>query len=248
MYKVLIVDDEEIIRRSFRKLVNWNKYNLELVNELSNGLEALDYMINNPVDILISDIKMPVLDGIGLLNELKFRNILPMGIIMLSAFDEYELIRSSFKLGADDYILKSDYDEDDIIKVVLNLLEKKSQNTETIIEDSPKCSYEVNQVVDFIKKNYHNNLTLKDISQRVSYSESYLSHLISKELDMTFIEFLNTIRIDRAKELLSTTNLKIYEISEKVGFQSVEYFSRYFKKLTGKSPKQFRQLYDANLK
>lgn len=237
MYRVLVADDEEIIRLSFKKLVNWEKNGFDLVKDCSNGLEALEYMANNDIDILITDIKMPILDGIGLLNELKFRNIKPKGIIMLSAFGEYELVRNSFKLGADDYILKSDYDEDTIIKVVQNVLNKN----QSLLNNPPETySREVTQIVYYIKNNFHKNLSLKDVSDKVSYSECYLSHLISKELGVTFTEFLNSLRIERAKELLSTTNLKIYEISEKVGFQSVEHFSRYFKKLTGISPKQYK--------
>lgn len=239
MYKLLIVDDEEIIRFSFKKLFNWTKYNIDLVHECSNGKEALDYLTNNEVDILITDIKMPIMDGISLLKELNFRKILPKAIIILSAFNEYDLIRNSFKLSADDYILKSNYDEDEILKVINNVISKKFKKEEKAKEIS---SHEIRLVTEYLKKNYHQNISLKYLSEKFSYNDSYLSHLISKELGVTFVEYLNNIRVTRAKELLETTNLKIYEISTNVGFQSVEHFSRSFKRIAGKSPKEFRQL------
>lgn len=237
MYKLLIVDDEEIIRLSLKKLINWKDNNIELVGECSNGQVALDFLINNSVDILITDIKMPILDGISLLKELSFRGIVPKGVIILSAFNEYDLIRNAFKLSADDYILKSDYDEDEIIKVVNNVISKKFKE-EKVSQDI--CSHEIRLVTDYLKKNYHENISLKYLSKKFSYNDTYLSHLISKELGITFVEYLNNLRVERAKELLSTTNLKIYEISTSVGFQSVEHFSRSFKKISGQSPKQFR--------
>lgn len=237
MYKVLVVDDEKMIKLSFKKLINWEKYNLTLVNDCSNGEEALEYIINNPVDILITDIKMPIMDGVTLLKELKTRGITPLATIVLSAFNEYDLIRTSFKLNIDDYILKNNYDEDSIVELILNIINKKTPKN---IEVVPKCTSEITQVINFLKNNYHKNICLKSISDHVCYSESYLSYLFSKEIGVTVIYYLNKLRVEKAKELLHDSNLKVYEISSKVGFQSVEHFSRSFKKLTSTSPKQFK--------
>lgn len=89
--------------------------------------------------------------------------------------------------------------------------------------------------------NYHNNITLKTLSEAVNYSESYLSHLFSNELGVTIIEYLNRLRIEKAKIFLDTTSLKVYEIAIKVGFQNAEHFSRSFKKYVGMSPKKYKQ-------
>ena len=245
LYNVLVVDDENMIRISFEKLINWRKYNLKLTAIACNGEEALNIILNNKIDILITDIKMPVMDGISLLRELKLRNIAPLAIIVLSAFNEYQLIRDSFKLNVDDYILKSDYDEDSVIEIVLKVLEKKSislSNKDIIIPSSnnPNHSIEINKTLEYLHKNFHKNLSLSDISSNIGYSDSYLSHLFSTEMGLTIIEYLNKIRIEYSKELLNSTNYKIYEISSKVGFQNSEHFSRCFKKLEGISPKQYK--------
>lgn len=237
MLSVMVVDDEEMIRLSFRKLINWGKYNLNLVKECSNGEDALEYIINNHIDILLTDVKMPIMDGITLLKELKTRNITPLATIMLSAFDEYKFVRDSFKLNADDYVLKSDYDEDYIIKIILNVVNKKITPT---LETVQTFSYEITQILNYLDKNFHKNISLKNLSDLVSYSESYISHLFSEELGVPIMYYLNKLRVEKAKELLLNSNLKIYEISSKVGFQSIEHFSRSFKKHTGQSPKQLR--------
>lgn len=125
MFKLLIVDDENMVRLGFEKLIKWENYGIDLCYSCSNGKEALTYILNNHIDILITDIKMPIMDGIELLNELSSRNMLPTVTLVLSAFDEYQLIRNCFKLNIDDYLLKSNYDESSVVSSILKLLNDK---------------------------------------------------------------------------------------------------------------------------
>ena len=240
MFKLLIVDDENMVRLGFEKLIKWENYGIDLCYSCSNGKEALTYILNNHIDILITDIKMPIMDGIELLNELSSRNMLPTVTLVLSAFDEYQLIRNCFKLNIDDYLLKSNYDESSVASSILKIL-----NDKLAINDKPEVtqtySYEISKVLDFLNKNYHNNITLKTLSETVNYSEAYLSHLFSNELGVTIIEYLNKLRIEKARIFLDTTSFKVYEIAIKVGFQNTEHFSRLFKKYVGMSPKKYKQ-------
>ena len=105
LYKLLIVDDEEIIRFSFKKLFNWTKHNIDLVHECSNGKEALDYLTNNEVDILITDIKMPIMDGLEATREIRKENK-DIAIIALTAnaFDSDK--QKSADAGCNDYMTK----------------------------------------------------------------------------------------------------------------------------------------------
>lgn len=240
MKKILVVDAESIMRISFEKLINWKKYNLILSKTCSNGKEALEYMLNNSIDILITDIKMPIMDGLTLVKELKNRGISPEVIIILSAFDEYDFIRTSFKLGVDDYILKSNYNQEYIIEIILKALDKKAPSI--VKKKNNFFSTEINAIIDFLEKNYYKNISLKTICTHVSYSESYLSHIFSKETGISIIDYLNRLRIEKAKEALSSSDYKVYEVATKVGFQSVEHFSRTFKRITGTSPKRYKSI------
>ncbi|MCR8643062.1 response regulator [Paenibacillus sp. N1-5-1-14] len=98
----------------------------------------------------------------------------------------------------------------------------------------------VNRAQQFIRTNYCEDLTLKMVSDFVELSESHFSHLFSKETGGTFTDFLTKTRVERAKELIATTNMKVYEIAEKVGYTNTEHFSRVFKKVTGYSPAHFK--------
>ena len=104
MYRILIVDDEKIERNGIRLLIN--KYNLDLsVGEAENGETALEYISNNRVDILFTDIKMPFMDGLELARRAKLINP-SLKIIIFSAYDEFEFAREAITLDVFYYILK----------------------------------------------------------------------------------------------------------------------------------------------
>lgn len=239
MYRVLVVDDEKMVRLGFSKLIDWAKYDMEIIDYCCNGEEALEILTSNDIDILLTDINMPVMNGLGLLKEISLRNLGIKAKIVLSAFDDFQYVRKAFKLGADDYILKSDYDEDSVLASIFKVLKEKEIN-EIEHKEIVNASSEVCRIIEYLNNNYHRNISLKYLGEYIGYSESYMSHLFSKEIGVTLTEYLNKLRIEKAKDLLDSTNLKIYEIAEKVGFSTVEHFSRYFKKYIGVSPKQYK--------
>lgn len=104
MYKILIVDDEKIERRGIKSLLK--KLNIELeIHETSNGKEALEYLLENEIDILFTDIKMPFMDGIELIENVKNNN-LDIKIVIFSGYEEFEYAKFATKMGVQDYILK----------------------------------------------------------------------------------------------------------------------------------------------
>ncbi len=111
-----------------------------------------------------------------------------------------------------------------------------------ILEDD-KNEYSATSIklaIKFITNNFNKNITLKDVADEVFLSQNYLSELFKKETGEGFYEFLSNYRIKRAKEMLITTNLKIYEVAESVGYNDSITFGRAFKKITGTTPNSFR--------
>lgn len=116
------------------------------------------------------------------------------------------------------------------------------------VEEQFKClSKEVAEVVQFVQKNFNKDISLQQAAERVNMSTNYLSSLFKKELGLGFVEYVNQVRIEKAKELLLNTYQKTYEIAENVGFTDESYFSRTFKKLTGVRPNEFRKQWVADL-
>jgi AraC-like DNA-binding protein/CheY-like chemotaxis protein len=98
----------------------------------------------------------------------------------------------------------------------------------------------VRKALEFVGNNYAKDLRLSEVARRLEVSESYLSRLFSREMNCGFVTYLSKVRIEKALKLLKTTELKIYEIAEKTGYPNTEHFNRTFKKLLGRSPKEYR--------
>lgn len=107
MRNVLIVDDDTIVRITLHSLINWENLNCRIAADAVHGQQALEYLETADVDLIITDMKMPVMDGLGLLKELGRKEPMPV-VLVLSGYDEFKLVREAFRLGAYDYLLKSD--------------------------------------------------------------------------------------------------------------------------------------------
>lgn len=119
MKRVLIVDDESIVRVALRSLADWEKYGFTVVRDCMGGLQAVEYMKENPVELLITDMKMPGMDGLKLISHLRDMGLLPVTVV-LSGYNEFELVREAFRLGVYDYMLKGDLNQ----RVLEELLDK----------------------------------------------------------------------------------------------------------------------------
>lgn len=110
-------------------------------------------------------------------------------------------------------------------------------------EDLRSHSNTIEKAKNYIRENYSNlKLSVKDISDYLGFSEKYFCTVFSNEMAMTYTDYLTMVRINMAKNLMKNKSMKIYEISEAVGYNNVEHFSRTFKKATGYSPNRFRKL------
>ena len=105
MFKVMIVDDEPIIRTGLKHVVDWGELGFKIVSEAKNGLDALKKLEEEPVDLIITDIKMPQMDGIELLEVLREKNN-DVSVVLLSGFAEFAYAQKGLSLGAIDYLLK----------------------------------------------------------------------------------------------------------------------------------------------
>ncbi|NQX71128.1 response regulator [Paenibacillus alba] len=124
MYKMMIVDDEPLVRLALHQMIPWQELNIQIVCEAGDGLEALSILQQrDDIDLLFMDIKMPKMSGIELLRTFQTQAASTMPItIILSAFNEYEYVREAFVLGAFDFIIKTDMDDEHIQPIVMKAL------------------------------------------------------------------------------------------------------------------------------
>lgn len=256
MYRVLVVEDEDIIRKGLVYMVDWTKLNCIVAGEARDGVEGLKKIRELKPDIVITDIRMPFMDGIQMLekskDELKYESII------VSGYSEFEYAKKAITFGVTDYLLKPiDFEElDNSINKTTKKLENKkkakaniqSQNEMRIYErvlnirhyDSIKSkSKYVEQIIDYIENNYNKKISLNDLCVEMELSSVYLNNLFKQETNYTFNDFLNRYRILMSIQLLKDGKLMIYEIAENIGFQDYKYFSSVFKKYIGTSPTFF---------
>ena len=252
MYKLLIVDDEPIIRQGIKKLINFQEQSISEVYEADDGELALDIVRKQRPNIVLADINMPTMDGLSLAREIKAVDS-DTRVAIITGYDYFEYAVTALKAGVDDYLLKP-VSRSDILellsKLVRDLKEKADQRRaiESLdnLKQLEKGSCEGNHHYrDMILQVMNHALSdpsfsLGRLAEEINLSSGHLSTVFKQIFGIPFQEYLTTMRLERSKILLLVTSYKIYEIAEKVGFEDPNYFSTCFKKRYGLSPNSYR--------
>jgi two-component system, response regulator YesN len=241
MLRMMIVDDEQIIRESLSTLIDWERMGIEIVSVCRNGLEAYESVIDDYPDIILTDIQMPGYSGLKLIQQL-CNDKSSIEIIILSGYDEFSYAREAMHYGVRHYLLKP-CNNDELIAAVQEVAEvcrSKKKDLHFGHEMKPK----IQELISYIDQHYMDeDLTLKNVAeQHIFLSPDYVSRQFQKETGMKFSAYLNRKRMEAAKSLLSENkDYKVYEIAERVGCgNNPQYFSQLFKKYTGCTPRQYR--------
>nr|WP_297703538.1 response regulator [uncultured Butyrivibrio sp.] len=250
MTKVLIVDDEKYVRMGIRGETDWSLIGCEVVGEAANGVDALSVAEQTRPDLVISDIRMPKMDGIELAEKLmeKYPGI---KIIFLTAYSEFEYARQAVRIGVSDYLLKpfQDGELEGSVQRLLHLHPNVSVE-ENELEDEliPLVKKEnignryVQTALEYIEEHYNDpDFSVGKLADFMSVSEGHISRLFKAETDNSINNYLTKYRIKKAMDYLKDVQVKVYEVAEKVGYQDIAYFSNTFKKLVGKSPSDYQK-------
>ena len=251
MLKVLVVEDEEMIRKGIVLAVDWAALDCVVVGEASNGAQALEAVERYDPSLIITDLKMPVMDGLEMLRQLRERGNNAF-VIILTAYDSFSYAQTALRLGAVDFLLKPFHDGE-LEQAVTRLkqrMDRAGQGGEKgpaplplpELKKGDKSKY-VLEAMAYIGEHYHEpNIGVAAIAQHLGISEGHLSHTFKKETDYTLLNYLTRYRIHRAMELLRDCRLKGYEVAEQVGYRDIAYFSATFKKLVGMSPSEYQDV------
>lgn len=255
MFKVVIADDEKIIREGLSQLIEWKNIDCELIAIKRNGRDTLEIVkdLNQPTpDIIITDIRMPLMNGLDLIKETYQynKNII---FIVLSGYNDFEYAKTAMAYGVKYYLLKPT--SEDEIHAILKEACRDVINKRRVTEakniahvrsiNKGQHSEIINNMLAVIDKNIANpELSLKWIANNIMYmNEDYLGKQFKKEMKENFSDYLRKKKINLAKELLLTQQEKnIYEIFAMLGFNiNTRYFSQVFKKQTGLTPSAYRK-------
>ncbi|MCR4901368.1 MAG: response regulator [Butyrivibrio sp.] len=241
-YRVMIIDDEESARKLMKAGIDYESFNMEVAGEAASGIEAINVIDDIKPDIAFVDISMPFMDGIEFTETItaRYSDII---IIIMTAFDEFEYARKCVSLPVFEYMLKPMVRSE--VNKVLERAKDKLDNCVAALDENniyEEIAGEANStemIKKYVKENFTDSkLNLSFISQEFGFSSSYLSRKFKQDTGQNFVEYLTELRMKKAIRY-AESGFKMYQTASKVGIPDPNYFSRCFKKYTGKSYSDF---------
>ncbi len=229
--RIIIVEDEQRARRGLKSLLQMVSDDCEVVADASDGKKALELIRKCKPEVVFTDIKMPYMDGLELIREVRKEDT-KTKFVIVSAYEEFDYARQAISLGVTDYLIKPII-MDDVEKVITNITRKDEVTKNE--EKNENCHPLIRKSLKIIEKEYASQLSQKELAARLGITAEYFCNLFAKEMDESFVKYLKKYRIDVAKTLLTESNESRDDIAYKVGYTDTKYFAKVFRDVTGKT-------------
>jgi len=243
---ILIADDEKNIRAGIAKILSESLAGQTpepaVILEAKNGEAALDLALREAPALLISDIRMPKMDGLELLRRLRaHREYEALPVIVLSGYDEFAYAQKALSLRAAAYVLKP-IDRRELVDAALCALNlaPSPPAPAAASADLPPAPGFIDAALAWIDAHFAEDISMAQAANLADVSYSYFSEKFAVRTGTHFSEYVARLRIRRARELLDSGAWRVYEVASQCGFRDVKYFERLFKRLTGSSPHAWR--------
>lgn len=244
MVKILLVDDEPEVADSLQMMLQENcRYELEI--DVKNiPRRAIELAEQKVYDILISDMRMPEMTGLQMAEKITdMEHNKNIQIIFLTGFEDFETLYKVNRKRNTQYLLKNEEDEE-VVEAVEFAIQQLPSERRLLrsLDDDENSLQVVQQAREYIQNNLSKDLSLIMISQYVNMNPSYFSRMFKQKTGENISDYIHRLRIEKAKELIENSTMKIAEIGESLGFGSAGYFTTYFKKATGSTPQGYRNM------
>ena len=235
MYRTLIIDDERSVHQAIRMLVDWEGRGLSEPESAGNGLEALEKMATLRPDIVFVDMNMPLMDGVDFLSRAT-SEYPETRFIVVSGYDSFSFAQAAIRFNAVDYLLKPiDADElDRALSRALSMLPERPEETRT-----PEALAE--EIKRFIDESYRTTINLDTLARRFHFSREYIGRVFRARYGCAVYEYIQRLRMEKARELLSNPRLSLQTIAEYLGYSNANYFSKAFRRHYQISPTEYRE-------
>lgn len=241
MIRILVIEDERMFRESLVRRIR--KFpDCEVVAEAANGFEGLMEVAQTQPDAIFSDIRMPGMDGIVFLEQLR-KDYGRTPVVYISGYQNFEQVRRALQLGALDYVTKP-LEDQELERVIAKIREQQAGQEPY---DAPDAASETegpanwNEMIRQWIKQHLREASLHGAAEHANMNAAAFSRKFSAQIGVTFTQYLTRLRLERAKELLAEPNRKIQDIPAEVGLFDPRYFSEMFKKHVGCTPQEYRR-------
>ncbi|WAA13100.1 response regulator transcription factor [Fervidibacillus halotolerans] len=256
MFKIVLIEDEDIIRNGLKFSIDWAALDCTIVGEAKNGEEGISVIEACNPDIVFLDINMPVKNGLELLEDCDGK--FSFSTIIISGYNDFKYAQMAIKFGVTEYLLKP-VDRTELVDALnraksivelrknYRLVEENIKNPESIevlqkkwlLREHNQTSKYVAEIIRYIQSNYDQKISMNDLVEPLGMSITFLNQKFKEETGITFNDFLNRYRVHKAMEILKKGNMKITILATEVGFSDYRYFIQVFKKYTGMNPSDF---------
>jgi len=254
-YKMLIIEDEVMIRKGLVCLTDWKAQGITEIRDASNGAEGVALIKEFCPDIVITDICMPMMSGLEVIEQtMAVYKYIP---IIISGYSDFEYAQKAIEFGVTAFLLKP-IDIDKLYEAIQKAkieLRKQSllEDYETSCKDFINTSVSVfnkeknygpivTQMLEFIYGHYSEKITLGIIAAHLHYSDNFILRKFKEEVQVNFSEYLSRYRISKSMELMRTTDTRLSDIAIMCGFSEYKYFKIVFTRYVGCTPKNFIKL------
>ncbi len=240
MYELLIVDDEANSRDILASCFPWHEQGFHVCGQKGNGREALDFLNDHMVHVILTDISMPDMDGIELAKIISEASGSRPMIVFLSAYDNFSYAQKGMRYGVRYYVLKpTNFSE---LKEIFGNIKRELDIKYQAAPDPDTASSPdeiIQKVSAYCSRNYRDG-SLSALAESLYLNPSYLSLLIKQKTSKTFSDLLTEARMKQAALLLKDPDAKIYNISAMIGYVNPNNFTRAFKSYWGITPSEYR--------
>ena len=238
--RVLLVDDEIMIREGFKRLFDWQAHDCEEAGEAGDGMEALAKIDALHPDVVIMDINIPIMNGLKViqLSRIKHPDI---AFVIVSGYDDFSSCREALRLQITDYILKPvNYEEFGgcIDNLKISLFERRVSDA---AEPEKQEERTIAGITRYLQDHLAEEISLSVLADNFHLNPQYISQLFKSEIGVNFLAYLTNIRMEKAKKLLLATSISIAEVAEQSGYGDYRVFTKAFKKSEGVTPSQYRR-------
>ncbi len=240
MYRVIFIDDEDLIRDFFREALDFSRFGFELAGTFADAEEALCYLEEHPVDAVITDIRMGRMSGIDFCETVR-KTDPELVLVLLTGYRDFDYARRAIRQNVFDYLVKptSYADLENLFTRLRDFLDARHP-----LEQQPPAEPEYQDIVHKMRQlgrdHIEDGFSLEKAAEALSMSPAYLSRLFKQQCGQNYSDFLTELRIRRAKELLADPTVKVYEAGYRVGYKNTQHFYKIFKQATGMTPTEYR--------
>ena len=244
MWKVFLVDDEEIILKQIEQTVPWMDNGFEVIGMDTNPDKAVDRILELKPDVVFSDLRMPQMDGHSFMRTIREAGF-DVEFVMLSAYGNFEDARTFFQQEGFDYLLKPlQIQEVQLVleKLAGKLTKKKPFAAASGTSDVIDCSLvnpAFSELIEYVKANFAEKFTLNQLSKKFGLSAGYICNLFAKCHNTTLTCFVTKVRMEHAAELMKDKNCSLKNVAVECGYKDYFYFNKVFKGYYGVAPSQY---------